>query len=240
MKLGLNVSNNIYHDNHSVLFSGTNDHIVIDGVAGDMDEDLGTVSCWVKGVAESGSVTLIQAAYDTSNFYRLWWKDDAQEIRFTIKRGGTASHVIDDGTGTDIDDFQTDGLWHHVAATWNTAADSGAGELKLYITGTQHGGTREIGATFSGTLDTADIAKYATSDAAYYNGSMNEVSIFTTVADVSLLYNGGHPIDLTGTAGLVGYWKLDEGSGTVAADSSGKGNTGTLTNTPAWQTVVKL
>jgi len=36
-------------------------------------------------------------------------------------------------------------------------------------------------------------------------------------------------------AGLVGHWKLDEGSGTTAADSSGKGNTGTLHNGPTWR-----
>ena len=31
-------------------------------------------------------------------------------------------------------------------------------------------------------------------------------------------------------AGLIGHWKFDETSGTTAADSSGSGNTGTLTN----------
>jgi prepilin-type N-terminal cleavage/methylation domain-containing protein len=35
---------------------------------------------------------------------------------------------------------------------------------------------------------------------------------------------------------LVGYWKLDEGTGTTANDSSGNGNTGTLTNGPTWIT----
>jgi len=35
-------------------------------------------------------------------------------------------------------------------------------------------------------------------------------------------------------SGLVGYWKFDEGSGTYATDSSGSGNTGTLTNEPTW------
>lgn len=34
--------------------------------------------------------------------------------------------------------------------------------------------------------------------------------------------------------GLVGRWKMDEGSGTVAGDSSGLGNTGSLVNGPAW------
>ncbi|MDO8495723.1 MAG: LamG-like jellyroll fold domain-containing protein [bacterium] len=36
------------------------------------------------------------------------------------------------------------------------------------------------------------------------------------------------------TTGLVGHWEFDEGSGTVATDSSGSGNTGTLTNGPTW------
>jgi len=36
--------------------------------------------------------------------------------------------------------------------------------------------------------------------------------------------------------GLVGWWNMDESSGTSAADSSGNGNTGTLTNSPTWTT----
>jgi len=38
------------------------------------------------------------------------------------------------------------------------------------------------------------------------------------------------------TNGLVGWWKLNDGSGTQAADSSGNSNTGTLVNTPTWST----
>ena len=34
--------------------------------------------------------------------------------------------------------------------------------------------------------------------------------------------------------GLVGYWSLNEGSGTAAMDSSGNGNTGILFNGPTW------
>ncbi|SVE37303.1 uncharacterized protein METZ01_LOCUS490157, partial [marine metagenome] len=36
------------------------------------------------------------------------------------------------------------------------------------------------------------------------------------------------------TTGLVGWWKFDEVSGTVATDSTGNGNHGTLTNGPTW------
>jgi hypothetical protein len=42
------------------------------------------------------------------------------------------------------------------------------------------------------------------------------------------------PLRAPAATGLVGYWTFDEGSGTVAADSSGNGNAGTLVNGPAW------
>lgn len=40
------------------------------------------------------------------------------------------------------------------------------------------------------------------------------------------------------TSGLVGWWKFDEGTGVVANDSSGQGNTGYTTNNPTWVTGV--
>ena len=52
------------------------------------------------------------------------------------------------------------------------------------------------------------------------------------------VFQVGTHIDLTPPTrdrGLVGYWTFDEGSGTVAYDSSGKGNDGALTNNPLWQ-----
>ncbi len=36
------------------------------------------------------------------------------------------------------------------------------------------------------------------------------------------------------TDGLIGHWRLDEGSGAVAADSSGSNYNGTIAGEPAW------
>jgi len=47
------------------------------------------------------------------------------------------------------------------------------------------------------------------------------------------------PVTAGTTNNLVGWWKLTDGSGTTAADSSGAGNTLTLTNTPTWITTGK-
>ncbi len=46
---------------------------------------------------------------------------------------------------------------------------------------------------------------------------------------VSVLIMTGHV-----SAELVGHWRLDDGSGTIAADSSGYGNDGTLRGDPQW------
>jgi hypothetical protein len=41
-------------------------------------------------------------------------------------------------------------------------------------------------------------------------------------------------VEAAETDGLTGFWRLDEGSGTTAKDSSGLGNDGTLVNGPIW------
>ncbi len=43
-----------------------------------------------------------------------------------------------------------------------------------------------------------------------------------------------HKTKAPNNLGLVGYWSLNDGSGTKATDFSGRGNTGTLTNSPTW------
>ncbi|MHC4753388.1 MAG: hypothetical protein ACYTFW_26435, partial [Planctomycetota bacterium] len=41
-------------------------------------------------------------------------------------------------------------------------------------------------------------------------------------------------IPLTSDPNLIGWWKLDEDEGTIALDSSGRGNYGTLVGDPQW------
>ncbi|MDI6775425.1 MAG: S8 family serine peptidase, partial [Verrucomicrobiota bacterium] len=53
------------------------------------------------------------------------------------------------------------------------------------------------------------------------------------VTDEVGAFAGSEPVRVTAT-GLMLHWKLDETDGTVAADSSGGGNTGTLLNGATW------
>ena len=44
----------------------------------------------------------------------------------------------------------------------------------------------------------------------------------------ALYYNGGTPYNLINEDGLQGYWKMNEGSGSVVKDFSNEGNDGTI------------
>ncbi len=47
-------------------------------------------------------------------------------------------------------------------------------------------------------------------------------------------------IDLDTDPALVGWWQFDEGTGDIAADSSGNGNDGTLNGPVEWTTEGKI
>jgi len=56
-----------------------------------------------------------------------------------------------------------------------------------------------------------------------------------TITRITATLNG-NPVNtvLDLNNNLVGYWKMNEGNGTITKDSSGKGNDGNLVNNPTW------
>ena len=64
-------------------------------------------------------------------------------------------------------------------------------------------------------------------------GSTEPTAIYHGSTEIAEVYKGSTkiwPIDDTLSVGLIGHWKFDETSGTIAADSSVNGNDGTLFN----------
>lgn len=131
---------------------------------------------------------------------------------------------------------------------------SGSGKLiqvgaqtipNLTVSGTGGWSISETGpVTISGTF--AQSAGSFTSTAGLLNvgGAFNETGgtfnatggrvMLTSTSNQTFATNGATFNNLIINDGMVGYWKLDEGSGSSAADSSGYGNDGTLGNSPTW------
>ena len=87
------------------------------------------------------------------------------------------------------------------------------------------GGAAFNGSTFTWTPNYQQAGTYNVTFIASDGSLQNSATVTITVNNVI------QPDDI---AGLVGFWKFDDGSGAIAKDSSGKGNTGTLINAPSW------
>jgi hypothetical protein len=112
--------------------------------------------------------------------------------------------------------------WHHYALSIETD-----GTLKLYRDGALFATTNY--SSYSGeawdsmcpTASNLTIGNYAGTEG--WGGTIDDFKIFNyarTPAQIAWDFNRGKP---------VGWWKMDEGEGDKAYDSSGNGNTGTLT-----------
>ena len=234
MKLGLNVSSNIYHDNYGLDFNGSTQYIdVSSDIFAEFNKAKGAYSVWVNlDAITSGSSLIIKISVDSSNQIGIWMKNDGN-IRAQYTGGGSSKNAETSLSGGDV--IEGDGDFHHLYMTWDTSAD----EMKAYLDGTQFGSTQTSLGTFAGTVARCRIGANSVNASAsnFYNGKISEVAFFNDTPSVGFVYNGGSPIDLTGTAGLIGYWKFEEGTGTsTTLDSSGKANTGTLQNSPTWTT----
>jgi 6-phosphogluconolactonase (cycloisomerase 2 family) len=100
------------------------------------------------------------------------------------------------------------------------------GDLEVLVSGTD--GTNHQLRTYSNNGNGTFNA--TATNVAGSNGGLTNSAV--AVGDYNV--DGNIDVLAAGRTGLVGYWKLDENTGTSAADSSGNGYTGTLTNGAGW------
>ena len=229
----------------SLSFDGSGDYVE---APHDSALDAGlelTLSAWVKLVDPANDQKIVGKSPTTAGYmlgvanntlYPEIW--DSTGTRYTFKSGSIPA-----------------GAWTHVAVTWQSG-----GQMIGYIDGTQvdsiPASTHPIGAStnplrigvapwntsrygVNGLVDDVRIYNRALSSTEIgdlTDGKHPNTAISTTILDAALDVDG----DLTLNSGTltqpqtVGYWKLDEDSGTTVADSSGNGNEGTLNGDPAW------
>lgn len=110
-----------------------------------------------------------------------------------------------------------DGKWHHVAATRQRSS----GAMALYVDGELvASGT---GSTYSLNAPTTMRLGCLAPGLNFFHGQMDEVRIWNTVrSQVQIQAYLGRPL-AGNESDLVAYWKLDECSGTLVADTTGHG-----------------
>jgi hypothetical protein len=113
--------------------------------------------------------------------------------------------------------------WHHFAATYT------ATQARLYVDGVLKNTVNHTAGQL--TYDTSDIyfgtGYFGSSDTSeYFGGRLDEIRIWNYARSQEEIQNAMNEL-LTGTeTGLVGYWRMDEGTGQTVTDRSPNGNHG--------------
>jgi type II secretory pathway pseudopilin PulG len=206
-------------ENSNLIFDGSNDFVTLPDFS--YLNDI-TFSGWIK-------------IHTRNNWERIFdfGKGGSGDMFLTVqggRTGGDLEMTLHPNPGAySIDPGVTleDSQWHHIVFTY----DKGGAGMKLYIDGALTGSNIYNIKSFSdwGNGQNFYLGKANWNDP-YFDGEMDEVSIFSiaiTSEEVTSIYNGGQNADLRTSFGdyqsaqnLVGYWKMNEGSGTVISDLS--------------------
>lgn len=138
-------------------------------------------------------------------------------------------------------------IWINGKEIYKDGAASGTGnENGMGTANWREGQTDEVNASSYLYFGARSEFHEAGGDGPYNQGwacSLSEVAIYKTEIDedgtfANEVYDAGFGYDHRNNSNLVGYWRLNEGSGTRAEDLSGNGNHGTLTTSgteiPTW------
>jgi len=125
-------------------------------------------------------------------------------------------------TNSDKTNWEAD-TWYHIAGVFTGS------QIMIYINGEVDTAQPLTGSVPRSTLNAA-IGAHCFGGKDFFNGVIDEVAIYDYARTAEDVQNDFNSV----AKNPVGYWRFDEGSGTVAGDSSGNGNTGTLKNGPQW------
>ena len=147
-------------------------------------------------------------------------------VKFGITSGVVAgvqkiyAGFINNGTSTSVTSSANLPLntWTHIAANYNGSS------LNVFVNGTLTG-TLSNSSSISG--EDAWYLGRAADGSSYFPGTVDEVRIWNVARSQSEI-NDNKNTTISTTTGLVGYYKLDEDSGSTAADATGNGYTGTV------------
>tara|TARA_R100000654_G_scaffold14659_6_gene31617 strand:- start:2433 stop:3152 length:720 start_codon:yes stop_codon:yes gene_type:complete len=215
----------------SLSFDGVDDYADISNAASAVDISKGCFSAWVKLDTTSINAPIFKCYANANNQITIIYLHSSNQIKFMYKGGGVNTQV------QGATSIEADGNFHHIALSWKVSANT----LKAYIDGVQFLSTAINFGTFVGTPSVFHIGHNALSGSDFWKGNIDEFAVFNqskTDADIANIYNSGTPTDLSGESGLIGYWRMEDGTGIKLADQSGQGNTGTLINGTTFSTDV--
>ena len=208
---------------YGLQFDGVGDYVAVGNTTalGFTSQDF-TIEAWIKlDVTDRGMMIFLRYSWNNDG-YRLNTGTGGNIQFWTFQSG--ANQLSKSSSGVLVA-----GNWFHVAAVRQGAS------VRVWVDGV------DVTTTFGSHIDPAYSASRQTYIGTSYapeafNGTISEVRVWNYARSESQIKADMFK-ELTGTEeGLAGYWKLNEGSGTIAHDSTANDNHGTLHGDPVWFT----
>lgn len=214
---------------YSLDFGASNDHVSIPHDNALNTTNALTLEAWIK--ADSWSVN----SWGNVIISKDGW--GSGEGGYTLRCGANGTLSFNIGTTTSWKEVLSTpqmalNTWYHVAGTFDGT------QLKLYINGVLSGTTNYTGTILTTTYDLVlGRITYTAGGTRNFDGKIDEVRIWSAAVSQAVLQEWmtkkltpSHP----DYASLMGYWKLDEGTGNAVADSGPGGFTGTRLGATVW------
>jgi len=213
---------------YALYFDGDGDYVMVPDAAS-LDLTVAfTVVAWVNIESYVEWASIVTKGYvDGDNNYTIHQSgplggSDFGRLRFTCDRPSLpTSPYLESTTQIPLNE------WHFVAATWDGAT------MKFYFDGELDGS-----GAFVGPLLANDEALYIGADypgaVEYWQGMIDEVRIWNEALKQTHIQAAMNGSATPLARALVGYWRFDEGSGTVAGDRSKYKNDGVLVGDASW------
>jgi len=220
-----------FSNTKSVRFDGVDDYVTMGDVASLRFDynDAFSFSFWLNRTTNSDTTCILARADENTPFSGYIVLIIGNKIYFRLRNNPSNNFFI---TGTvDI----PNNTWTHYVVTYD-GSNSVSG-MTLYKNGVSETVTTTSNGTVSSFASLSLPFNLATRDNnpnVAYSGAMDEVSAYNvelSASAVTTIYNSGVPNDLTGTSGLVSWWRMGDGDTfPTLSDNGSGGNNGTMTN----------
>ncbi len=204
----------------ALQFDGSDDKIIVPHAESLEPTDEVTIECWAMPLAGSESESrLVRKTAPFDAGYILAWQQTGNVVQLRLDDvGGSTQIIVQDPTSNSA----YLNTWHHFAGVYSASG----GYARLYVDGVlvaEKPGAGPLTYSASDLYIGNGPTSYET-----FSGVLDEIRIWNVARTESEIIANMHESLLGCEAGLVGYWRLDEGTGQHVADSSPFANDGQL------------
>ncbi len=216
-----NIADNDASLANAVLLDGVNDHISVPDSPSVRITGTITVEAWINRAATGVQHSVVEK-YGCSGLGGYVLRvTDANRLMFGTRDDCNIGSSVIGAASIPAN------TWTHVAGTWDGAA------LRVYVNGVLDGTLATTRNPKAGTTPLL-IGARGNNAGTTFNGRIDEVRLWNVARSGAQILANRNICVPPASAGLAGYWRLDEGAGLGATDATANGNNGALLNGATW------